>query len=103
MAYAALELGQPGNPACPDAYNEESTLFCPDSKKLMLQVSTNAVFVSLGKCNVSGAKGKTPGSVIFQQEQPFLPMIATLARDFDAIRVRNYTKGAKAQVLASAE
>ena len=46
--YAPIELGQEGNPKCPDAYNEESTRLCPNSKRLVLQVSKQAVFVQLG-------------------------------------------------------
>lgn len=97
--YPALELGQPGNEACPDGYTPGSTLLCPGSTRLMLQVSANAVMIQLGVMP-QGMGGL--GAVVWQPEQPFLPMIAALNRRFDAVRVRNYTKGQKAQALVSA-
>ena len=97
IAYPPLELGQPGNPACPDNYNNESTLVCVGAQRLVLQISVNAVFVQLGI--MPQGKGAGTGAIVWQPEQPYLPMISALSREFDAVRVRNYTPGAKAQVL----
>lgn len=98
MNYEAVELGQPGKPACPDVYNDDSTLICPHAKRLLLQVSKQAVMVQEGimQQGVGGA-----GAVQWQAETPYLPMIAALGHEFDAIRVRNYTPGAEAQVFVS--
>jgi hypothetical protein len=101
MAYPALEVGQAGNAPCPDKYNEASTLICPGSNRLVLQVSKQAVFVQLGV--MPQGRGVGGGSVVWQSEQPFLPVIASLGRAFDAVRVRNYTPKAEAQVLVSVE
>jgi hypothetical protein len=97
MLYIPIELGQPEREPCPDQYNEASTLICPNSKRLVLQISLQAVFVQLGIMQQGvGAGG---GSVQWQAEEPYLPMVASLGRNFDAVRVRNRTKGVKAQVL----
>lgn len=98
MRYSALELGQAGKPACPDEYNEESTLICPRSRKLVLQITTNNVFVQLGVMpqGVGGA-----GAVVWQSEEPFLPIVAAFTRKFDAVRVRNWKAGAEAQIFVS--
>jgi hypothetical protein len=97
MLYEPIELGQAGNPKCPDQYNEASTLLCPRSKRLVLQISGQSVFVQLGI--MQQGLGAGLGSVQWQHEQPFLPVVASLGRHFDAVRVRNYVKGQEAQVL----
>jgi hypothetical protein len=98
MAYSSLELGQAGNPPCPNGWEKGATLICPKSTRLALQISNEAVFVQLG-IMPEGIGGQPQ----WQDEQPFLPVIAFLARNFDAVRVRNYTPGAEAQVLLSVE
>lgn len=102
MAYASLQLGLPGTLACPDAYDEdqETWLLCPRSTRLILQVSVQAVYVQLGTMAQITAGF---GGVTWQPEQPFLPVVASLGRKFDAVRVRNYTRGAEAQVMLSVE
>lgn len=97
MAYQALELGQAGNPACPDKYTEESTLLATGSRRLILQISAQAVFIQFG--TMPQGKGAGLGSVVWQTEMPFLPVVGILPKHFDAVRVRNYTPGAKAQVM----
>jgi hypothetical protein len=97
MLYTPIELGQPGKEKCPDKYNAASTLICPDAKRLVLQVSVQAVIIQLGI--MQQGKGVGPGSVQWQAEEPYLPMIASLGRTFDAVRVRNFTPGAEAQVF----
>jgi hypothetical protein len=99
MNYGVLELGQAGKAACPDAYTENSTLICPRSKHLVLQVSNAAVYVQLGLMQQGVSTG--PGSVVWQTEDPFLPLVASLARKFDAVRVRNWMAGIEAQVFVS--
>lgn len=99
MRYQGLQLGQPGNSKCPDAYNEESTLICPVSKRLVLQISVQAVVVQLGI--MQQGTGIGAGSVQWQPEEPFLPIICSLLRDFDAVRVRNFTPKAEAQIFLS--
>ena len=101
MSYLPLELGLPGTPRCPDAYEAEATLLCQSAERLILQVAKNPVFIEFGI--MPGGKGAGLGSVIWQTHQPLFPCMAILARQFDAIRVRNLTKGAEAQVLISVE
>lgn len=102
MKYEQIELGQPGRPACPDKFTfdpaESSTRLVQGSKRLLLQISEQAVVIQLGTMRTSG-QGTSFGSIVWQAEETFLPMIAAIAREFDAIRVRNYTPGAPAQVL----
>jgi hypothetical protein len=100
-AYNALELGQPGNAVCPDKYEVESTLYCPGSTRLILQTSTAAIKLQFGVFQQGRAAGL--GSIVWQAEQPFLPIVASLGRVFDAVRVRNYTPGVKAQVMIAAD
>lgn len=101
MAYESLQLGTPGAPECPNQYNAESELLCPRSTRLILQVSNQAVYVQLGV--MPHGVGADLAAVQWQPEQPFLPVIASFGRTFDAVRVRNFTKGAPAQVLLSVE
>jgi hypothetical protein len=97
--YEALQLGQPGNTAIPDHYTPAATLICPRCKRLMLQVSQQAVVVQLGKMDQGVGVGA--GSVTWQAEEPYLPIIAAFGRDFDAVRVRNYVAGAAGQVIVT--
>lgn len=99
MLYEPLELGQPGNPKCPDLFTPESTVIVPRCSRLLLQVSGQAVVVQLGI--MPQGRGSGIGAVVWQAEDPFLPMIAALTRNFDALRVRNYTPKMEAQVLIS--
>lgn len=108
MRYPAIELGQPAsasasaNPACPDKFEPgqgPATLLCSNSHRLLLQVSKQAVMIQFGV--MPQGKGAGFGSVVWQEPEPFLPMIASLAREFDAIRIRNYIAGQPAQVLAA--
>lgn len=99
MRFTPIELGQPGREVCPDKYNEASTLLCPGCKRLILQTSLQAVVVQVGI--MQQGKGASIGSVQWQSEEPFLPVMASLGREFDAVRVRNYTPGLVAQVLVS--
>jgi hypothetical protein len=99
MLYTPIALGQAGNPKCPDKYNEDSTLICPGAKRLVLQVSLQAVFVQLGL--MPQGIGAGAGSVQWQAEEPYLPLIASLGRNFDAVRVRNFAPGVEAQVFVT--
>jgi hypothetical protein len=99
VIYEPLNLGQPGEPKCPDKFNAESTRMVPRCKKLFLQISANAVVVQLGV--MPQGISQSAGAVEWQAEEVFLPMIASLTRDFDAIRVRNYQAGIEGQILAS--
>lgn len=98
MRYGVLELGQVGKPVCPDAYNEDSTLICPRSKRLVLQVSAANVYVQLG-IMPQGVGGL--GAVVWQTEDPYGPVAASLARNFDAVRVRNWAAGVPAEVFVN--
>lgn len=99
MLYNPIELGQAGNPKCPDKYNAASTLVCPGAKRLVLQISLQTVVVQLGI--MPQGIGADAGSVQWQVEEPYLPMIASLGRTFDAVRVRNFAPGVEAQVFVT--
>lgn len=100
MRYPALELGQEAREACPDAYNEASTLICPGASRLILQVSANKAYVQCGL--MPQGKGTGVGSVVWQDEEPYnAGLAASLGRKFDAVRVRNWAPGAKAEVFVS--
>lgn len=101
MAYQALELGQPGNPACPNEPEPDATLICPRSNRLLIQVAKQAVFVQLGTMDQGITTGA--GGVQWQTPKPMLPLTASLSRVFDAVRVWNYTPGAEAQVFLSVD
>ena len=94
--YGSIELGQPGNPECPNEYNEASTLICPGAVKCLIQISVAAVYIEFG-INRQGATGV--GNITWGPKEPLLPIVLLRGRRFDAIRVRNYTKGVPAQVL----
>jgi hypothetical protein len=100
--YASLELGQAGNPPCPDKYNDDSTVLVVGCRKVLLQISLQAVKVQFGVFP-TGTRGQSVGGISWQAEEPYLPMIAALARNYDALRVRNYLPGAAAQVLVNFE
>ena len=95
--YAPLQLGVPGQPKTPNLYNAESTLLCPVSSRLFLQISVAAVFVQRGI--MPQGIGSGIGSIVWQEEEPYLPMVASLGRRFDAVRVRNFTSGVEAQAF----
>jgi hypothetical protein len=97
--YAPIILGVAGSPACPDKYNEASTLVCPGAKRFVLQSSVQAIFVQFGLMPQGRSGGA--GSVQWQSEEPWMPVIASLGRNFDAVRVRNFVPGKEAQVLLS--
>lgn len=97
--YVPLILGTTGKPKCPDEYEPTSTRLCQRSSRLMIQVSKQAVFVQLGL--MLDGQGSSLGSVEWQPEFPLLPMVASLGRNYDAVRVRNFTPGAEAQVFVT--
>jgi hypothetical protein len=99
MLYEAIELGQPEREKCPDKYNEASTLICPGAERIFLQISLQSVFVQLGI--MQQGVGVGIGAVQWQNEEPFLPLTAALARKFDAVRVRNWLAGKEAQIFLS--
>lgn len=102
VGFEQLELGMPGSEPCPNAFEALSTLYCPGAKKLILQVGVNAVKVQLG---IMGEGGVTAGlgGITWQPHETFFPCLASLERDFDAVRVHNRVAGQEAQVLISIE
>jgi hypothetical protein len=63
-----------------------------------LQVAANKAIVQCGI--MQQGVGTGPGSVQWQSEEPYMAGIAaSLARGFDAVRVRNWKPGAKAEVF----
>lgn len=98
--YEALQLGLPGTPAVPDHYTAESTLLCPGAKRIVLQILEQAVIVQLGLAREGVPAGL--GSIVWQAEDPWLPITAALARDFDAVRVKAFTPGVHGQIIVTA-
>jgi hypothetical protein len=105
MAFPALELGQLGNPALPnnpkEATIEEATRLCPGSDRLLIFVSANAIYLQLGY--MQNGRGTSSAAVDWQPPKPMRPCAATLYRQFDAVRVYNYTPGRAAEVLLSVD
>lgn len=96
-AYEALQLGQAGNEECPDKYNAASTLLCPGMQTLTLQIAAHGIVLQVGY--MAQGQGQGLGSVVWQPEEPYQPVVGILNRRFDAIRVRNLVAGAKAEVI----
>ena len=92
LGYGSIELGQPGRKACPDAFQSYSELRCGGARSLRVQISVAAVYVQFGV---------GLGGVNWGPEEPLMPSVGSLVRRFDAVRVRNYTAGQAAQVLAT--
>lgn len=99
MRYGNLELGQVGNPKCPNLYTPESTLVCPRSTRLQLQIFKHNIFVQLGQMPQGVGIGQ--GSVVWYPEEPWTPLVLSLSRKFDAVRVRNWAPGEEAEVFVS--
>lgn len=89
-SYPPLVLGTPGAPACPDQFTTASTAVSPSCSKLTLQISLAPVYIQFG----SGI-----GGVQWGVEEPYYPVIGSVLRSFDAVRVRNFTPGVAAQAL----
>lgn len=89
-SFPALELGQPGKPACPDGYTQASIVYCPGCTKLTIQTAVAGIYLSFGQ---------GIGGVVWGVDEPYLPVVGTIIRRFDALRVRNLVKGEPAQVL----
>lgn len=106
-SFYVLEVGVPGRPKCPDEYEDvrpgglsPAVLICPRSRALIVQVSLKAVMVQLG---IMDKPGSFEGSVNWQGNgRMWLPTTFALPRQFDAVRVRNYTPGEEAQVTLEA-
>lgn len=88
--FPSIELGQPGKPACPDGYTSASELSCGGARALRVQTSLAAVIIQFG----AGI-----GGIEWGPEEPLMPSVGSIPRQFDAIRVRNYIPGQAAQVL----
>ena len=100
MRYQPLELGQAGNPKCPDNYDNESTLICPACRRIVVQVSGEPAVVQCG--TMPQGVGLGAGSVQWQAEEPYMAGASlTFGRTFDAVRVRNYTPGKEAQIFVT--
>lgn len=99
MIHVPIELGQEGREPCPDHYNEASSLWCPGSKRIVIQVKGQKVFVQLGV--MQQGRGAGLGSVQWMPEEPFYPGAFALRRDFDAVRVRNWAAGKAAEAFVT--
>lgn len=93
-AYPALMLGTPGASACPDAFSSASTLSCPGTRILTVQIAVAGIYLQVGY--------GLGGNVRWDSEEPLLPILGSLARSCDWVRVRNQVAGQAAQVLLTA-
>lgn len=92
-SYPPLQLGTPGATPCPDQFSPASSLICPGSARLLIQISVAAVYIQFGL---------GVGGVQWGVEEPYLPLVGGLTRNFDAVRVRNFTAGLGAQAMLTA-
>lgn len=102
MAFYVLEVGLPGKKKCPDAPEDvgPATLICPKSKMLIVQIGKNAAYIQFGIMD-QGA-GSFAGSVDWQQPRAWTPTSFALPRQFDAVRVYNFTPGEESQISLEA-
>jgi hypothetical protein len=89
-AYAALIFGLPGYEACPIEFTAASTRACAGCVKLILQVTSGAVWLQFGH-------GAIP--VWESYEELVLPTQGSLVRPFDAVRVRAFSASSPPQVI----
>lgn len=80
-----------------DAYKAATTLSCPGSVAVSLQVTNAAIFAQFGR---SAAPGLSPG--FDEREEFYQPVLAALDRRCDAVRVRSAVAGEPAQVTITA-
>ena len=96
--YSPLLLGQAGQPKCPNNKpNAESTLECPGAKRVIIQIQKAPIWIQFGYY-ARGVATAGLGSITWLNPQPFLPMVAALNRDFDAVRVWNF-EAVEAEVI----
>ena len=97
-----MEVGLLGKPKCPDQYEDEgpSVLLCPASKVLTMQLGKNAAYIQLGI--MPQGRSLSAGAVVWQKERSWTPTAFSLGRNFDAVRVRNFTPGEEAQITLEA-
>lgn len=91
--FLELRLGFTGTPACPDEYSRAATLECAGAGRLRIQSSLNAVQLQFG----SGV-----GGIQWGNDETFYPVVGSIPRAFDAVRVKNLTAGKAAQVILTA-
>lgn len=78
-----------------DSYQE---LSCPGARSVTIQVSNAGASIGFGQ----GGDGRA-GTATYGQDEPFLPVVAGLARACDAIRVKSYATGTPANVKVIAK
>lgn len=62
---------------------------CPGARRLTIQVSNQAVYLTFG---TSEAPGRPP--VFDENPEPYQPVTGEIVRDFDALKYRAYTPAA---------
>ncbi len=77
------------NGATTDAYQY---LFCFGSSKLIIQCSNAAVAIGFGTGGGSDALWEPV-------DEPYLPVVASIVRRFDALRFKSLTPGVPAQLI----
>lgn len=90
QGFPSLQLGFAGGTPCPDQFSSKATLICGGARKLRIQSSLAAIVVQFGY---------GWGSPVFGPEETFYPTVGSIARTFDAVRVRNFIAGQAAQVI----
>lgn len=71
--------------------DEWQQLDCPGAKKLRIQVSNAAVLINFGT--------DWPAPQWEPSPEPYLPILASLVRPFDAVRFMSMTAGVPAQII----
>lgn len=75
-----------------DSYQE---LRCPGTTRVLLQISGAKVLVGFGT-SYGG------GSAVYPADEPFLPVVGSVQRDCDAIRIKSAVPGVPATATITA-
>lgn len=90
--YRPLIVGFPGFKALLDAAPEQGqagVLLCPKCSLYTLTVNKAAIWLQVGKMEYGAGSGL--GSVEWQPPQIYLPILASIPEDFDAVRVWRFS------------
>lgn len=72
-------------------------LRCPGTRRLLLQVTNAQVYIGYGTLSGGGGSAVYPPN-----DEPFLPVIGSIERECDEVRIKSYIPGTPAKVIIRA-